>query len=144
MRLGGSLAPWHELENAHWLRLQPATGPGRGSVAAQLLDDLRTAPTRRDRARAADWALRVSCTKRLRLRGAYGRLGALAVAAHTPAGTAHGTAENSQLSRACGLPVHELANLLDLLGEVGFVTSWKFEPDSEDLTWILHPPAAAP
>ncbi|MGW0703760.1 hypothetical protein ACWD0A_31530, partial [Streptomyces sp. NPDC002867] len=61
MRLGSTLTPWCELEDAHWLmRLTASPGRSPGPVWVQLLSHHGPHPARHQRARAADWALRTA------------------------------------------------------------------------------------
>ncbi|MGW3687105.1 hypothetical protein [Streptomyces sp. NPDC005125] len=88
MRLGRDLAPWDELEEARWLlRLpHPTEQMGPRTAAGQLLDAtvLTQEPARRDRQRAADWALRVVSRPRLRALPAADRVTALVLTRTTP------------------------------------------------------------
>ncbi|MER8072983.1 hypothetical protein ABTZ59_32385 [Streptomyces sp. NPDC094034] len=140
MRLPRGHALWQELEDARWLRME-STGTFRHrSVRAQILDDLSTGVTRRERARAADWALRVTCLRHLRHSSAAGRLTVLTLTAHTSAGSPHGLADSGQLRRLCDLSAVQLAQALDLFTNSGLLTSWALDAVSEDLTWTLAQP----
>ncbi|MGP3927227.1 hypothetical protein [Streptomyces sp. 8N616] len=102
LRLGHETGLWHELEQAQWLRVLPPPDPSPSPTGIQLLDHalLYQAPGRRDRAHAADWALRTTSRAPLRVLSASLRLTALALAAHMPPGQLHGAAEADQLARA--------------------------------------------
>lgn len=143
MRLNADPTPWQDLEQAHWLhRLPAANRPASRAASMQLLDPavLSQLPGRAGRIRTADWALRTSYTNRLRCLDVAGRLTALALAAHTPAGESNGTARCIQLNRMCGLPPHQLHHTLDGLIRAGFIVSWLLAPDSENLTWTADQP----
>ncbi|MFE9400095.1 hypothetical protein [Streptomyces flavidovirens] len=143
MRLSSSRAPLEELEDTRWLH-SPTGEPSdhyRQGLTARILDaTVRTqAPARRDRARAADWALRICHAKHIRVLDVAPRLLALALASHTPAGSTHGLVELDQLTRICGLEPRQLTDQLDLLAAARCVQYWTFEPSTEDLTWALTP-----
>jgi hypothetical protein len=139
MRLGSYRKPLKELTDAHWLYSATAELSERQhqGFSAYILDaTVRTqAPARPDRARAADWALRVSHAKHIHQLDAAPRLLALALSSHTPAGTAHGLAERVQLTRVCGLGPRELAESLDSLVAAHCLQDWTLEPNTEDLKW---------
>jgi hypothetical protein len=116
MRLGSTAAPWHELEDAHWLT-RPFAFPA-GHVTSQLLDPLGPLPARRRRARAADWALRTTRIPGIRDLEPIGALIALALAAHSFPEHPHGI-DREVLCRTCGLTPAELARSLDRLQPAG-------------------------
>lgn len=96
------------------------------------------APTRADRARAANWILRTCQTGEIRQLDTSPRLLALALAAHLPDEPgAPASAEQEVLARMCGLPPHELIPLLDILAATRFLRSWAHGAVPEDLHWEL-------
>ncbi|MFZ4240371.1 hypothetical protein ACOZGD_35045 [Streptomyces murinus] len=121
-----------ELADSGWL----CQGSSAGDTAdSRLTDPLFGGAGRRQRARAADWSLRVG-----HRHGGAGltvavRLVSLALAAHTPTGTTAGRAEADQVARRCGLPPEELISTLRLLAARQTITSWELASDSGDLTW---------
>ncbi|MFD7757262.1 hypothetical protein [Streptomyces sp. NPDC059757] len=138
MRLARDLAPWDELEDARWLhRLPHPTEQMEPRTAAQLLDAtvLTQEPARRDRHRAADWALRAVSQPRLRTLPAEDRLTALVLAAHHSPGTGRTGMEADRLTRTCGLNQNMLTATLDRLVSVNAVGAWTFEPVTEDVSW---------
>ncbi|MFE4958948.1 hypothetical protein ACFRCW_34210 [Streptomyces sp. NPDC056653] len=143
MRLSSHITPHRELAEARWLH-SPAAPPaaGHGGFTAQLLDAavLTQAPARSDRARAADWALRVCRAGQLRPLGPVPRLLALALTAQAPAAAENGLGERDQLAYMCGLTTRELTHVLDLLVDAGFLQSWQFDPSTEDAVWSLATP----
>ncbi|MGW3736835.1 hypothetical protein [Streptomyces sp. NPDC005148] len=139
MRLGRALAPWDELEDTRWLRLLPHPTEQRGhrTAAAQLLDAavLTQEPARRDRHRAADWALRTVSRPRLRALPAADRLTALVLAAHHSPNAGRTSMEADHLTRTCGLDRNTLTATLARLVAVNTVGAWTFEPVTEDVSW---------
>jgi hypothetical protein len=147
MQLGPGSAPWQELEHARWLcRLPTAPASGRSGVAAQFLDAtvLAQAPGRRDRARAADWALRVAYHAKLRSQQGPGRLVALALHAHLSPDGVRGVIEADRLAYMCAMPASTLFSLLDSIAAAGALRSWAHDPATEDITWSLPCPPAGP
>ncbi|MEU9112762.1 hypothetical protein AB0D04_13415 [Streptomyces sp. NPDC048483] len=141
--MGQGSAPWQELEQTQWLRRPPAASAlGRPGVAAQLLDGtvLARAPGRRDRPRAADWALRgASCAELHGLR-APGQLVAPALNAHLSPGRVCGVLEADRLAHVCAMAFSALAAVLDSIVAVGAMASWAHAPTAEDLAWSLRRP----
>ncbi|MFJ1847774.1 hypothetical protein [Streptomyces sp. NPDC088146] len=140
-------APHEELQDARWLYSPTRPGTGPVGFTAQLLDAaVRTqAPARRDRARAADWALRTCPAARFRPLGPLPRLLALALTAHLPAGSpAPAHAEGDLLARMCGLTPPELVHVLDLLVNTDFLQSWTYGPNPEDMQWEFTQPDPLP
>lgn len=139
MRLARTLAPWDELEDARWLRRlpHPTEQTGHRPAAAQLLDAtvLTQEPARRDRHRAADWALCVVSRPRLRALRAADRLTALVLTAHHSPGAGRTGMEADHLTRTCGLDRNTLTATLDRLVTVNTVEAWTFEPITEDVSW---------
>ncbi|MFF9157473.1 hypothetical protein ACF1AB_35220 [Streptomyces sp. NPDC014846] len=132
--------PWHELERSRWLRtMHPSTS---GEIAAQLFDAplLGQAPARPDRRRAADWALRASRPSRTGPTGVMPRLASVYLAAHADS-SGRGLTEPDRMARVCGLQPEELACVLDQLTAAGRLGAWQSCPYTEDLHWVLGPPA---
>ncbi|MFJ4836200.1 hypothetical protein ACIP79_40870 [Streptomyces sp. NPDC088747] len=130
--------PWHELEQARWLHVSPASGANE--VTAELLDAtlLDQAPARPDRTQAADWALRIACLAPAQApAGPLLQLTALYLTAHADPGTGVGAAELDQLARACGTPSAQLPDLLDQLVSTKLLASWQTCHHMEDLIWNL-------
>ncbi|WP_406516129.1 hypothetical protein OH809_38560 [Streptomyces sp. NBC_00873] len=140
--------PHKELRDAHWLHYPARPGTGRAGFTAQLLDAaVRTqAPARRDRARAADWALRTCPAARFRPLGPLPRLLALVLTAHLPAGSPQAPvlAEGDLLARMRGLNPPELVHVLDLLVDTDFLQSWAYGPNPEDVQWEFALPDPFP
>ncbi|MFE5097405.1 hypothetical protein ACFRCI_45810 [Streptomyces sp. NPDC056638] len=141
MRLGAHTAPHTELEEACWLwsPARPKTGlEGFMDVAVRT-----QALTRRDRARAADWALRTCPAARIR---PLPRLLALVLIAHLPADSPQAPllAEGDLLARMCGLTPPELVHVLDLLVDTHFLQSWSYSPNPEDVQWEFALPNPLP
>jgi hypothetical protein len=135
MQLSSSSSSWQELEEARWLRLCPGQPP---AVEADLLEHFGPLPARRDRLRAADWALRTVRAAHIRRLSGKGGLLALALAAHLPAGSTQGMAEVGRLCRDCALAPQELASLMEHLQQAGQVETWLLDPTTEDVTWIKN------
>ncbi|MFE7704922.1 MULTISPECIES: hypothetical protein [unclassified Streptomyces] len=139
MRLGRALAPWDELEDARWLhRLpHPTEQTGHRTAAAQLLDAavLTQETARRDRHRAADWALRAVSRSRLRALPAADRLTALVLTTHRSPNAGRSSMEADHLTRTCGLDQHTLTATLNRLVSVYAVEAWTFELVTEDVSW---------
>ncbi|MFE6682562.1 hypothetical protein [Streptomyces sp. NPDC057729] len=144
MQLGPGNGPFTELEDARWLHSLTLPRSGREGFTAQLLDvAVRTqAPARKDRARAADWSLRICRSKKLRQLGPIPCLLALALTAHPSAGElgVPACAEQESLTRMCGLTSQKLVNVLDLLAGADFLHYWACGSDPEDLYWELVAP----
>ena len=140
MRLGVPTAALQELRDARWL-CGPVPGSAERGFALQLLDPAvgTQAPNRADRARAADWALRVCRVSRVRTLGPGPRLLALALAAHLPAGSSSSTGEKDLLTYLCGLSPQELTQTLDLLMDSGLLQSWALDLDNADVCWVFAP-----
>ncbi|MFF0746395.1 hypothetical protein ACFYVL_38975 [Streptomyces sp. NPDC004111] len=134
MRLGRSVLPWRELEEARWLRRAAVWA---GGTEGQVVDGpvLLQVPTRCERARAADWALRVAHSRVLRAAGAEGRLLALALAASPSSEAAGAVADALSLARVCGVPCERLPGLLSFLEGLRLLESWHLEPVTGDLSW---------
>lgn len=147
MRMGSDFVPWRELEQAQWLCRMPtrATSSARPGVVAQLLDAtvLAQAPGRCDRARAADWALRLTSRSSLRAMPAPSQLVALALAAHLSPSGVCGSVEADRLAYECAMAPGALTAVLDSLVAVGAAASWAYDPVTEDITWAPPPLPAA-
>lgn len=116
MRLGGHAVPWHELEDAGWLRTAPLQRRVRCTgVRATLLDPtvLAQAVGRGERARAADWALRPEPLRVPRSSPPAIQLVSLALCTHSERGEGEVAAE--QLSRLTGMTVRLLEDVLERL-----------------------------
>lgn len=140
MRMEPASSPWQELEQARWLcRLPASASQAPRGVTVQLLDAtvLAQAPGRRERARAADWALRLTSRPVLRDVPAIGPLVALALAAHLAPHSACGCLEADRLAHVCALTPVALAEVLDRLVVAGAAMSWAYDAATEDLTWAL-------
>ncbi|WP_258043483.1 hypothetical protein [Streptomyces sp. B226SN101] len=137
MRIASEPSAFTELEAAGWLH--SPTGLTHAGISVELLDTAvrMQAPTRTDRARAANWILRVCQMDEIRQLGASPRLLALALAAHLPDETGTPAAEQEVLARMCGLPLQELTSLLDVLVAMRFLRSWAHGAVPEDLHWEL-------
>ncbi|WP_262388131.1 hypothetical protein [Streptomyces parvus] len=137
MRIGSEPSAFTELEAAGWLR--SPSGPTQAGISVELLDTAvrMQAPARADRARAANWILRICQMGEIRLLGASPRLLALALAAHPLDETGTSAAEQEVLARMCGIPLQELAPLLDMLVATCFLRSWAHSAVPEDLHWEL-------
>ncbi|MFF7233025.1 hypothetical protein [Streptomyces sioyaensis] len=140
LRMGPGSAPWQELEQARWLRRLPTTPlSGRPGVAAQLLDAtiLTQAPGLRDRARAADWALRATSQAALRGQQAPARLVTLTLHAHVSPGDVGGVLEADRLAHVCAMTSSTLYAVLNSIAAAGALASWAHDPATEDITWSL-------
>ncbi len=137
MRIASEPSAFTELEAAGWLR--SPSGPTHTGISVELLDTAvrMQAPARADRARAANWTLRICQMSEIRQLGASPRLLALALAAHLPDETGTPAAEQEVLARMCGLPLQELTPLLDMLVATRFLRSWAHSAVPEDLHWEL-------
>lgn len=137
---------WQGLEQTGWLVRLPVGGPNRTcGVTAQLLDAavLAQAPSRQDRAHAADAALRLTSCRALRNLAAPDRLTALALVTHLSPGSLRGTIEADRIGRMCAAPPDVLAATLDQLVAARATDWWSHDPAREDITWVLGPPFAA-
>ncbi|KAA0930581.1 hypothetical protein FGF04_29000 [Streptomyces apricus] len=142
LRLGAASDSWLELAQARWLRALPHTPPtDRRMMVVQLLDRglLSQHPARPDRLRAADWALRLTCSIRADFTPSP-RLVTLCLAAHSAPGSTHGTAEVEQLARECGLSVITFISAMESLAMKEVVSSWDTGRNLEDLHWALAAP----
>lgn len=105
LRMNRHSSLWQEPEQSGWLtRLatNPPWAKQRG-FAVQLLDAavLTQAPGRRDRAHAADAALRLTSCPALRSLSASEQLAGLALATYLSPGHVHGIIEADRLGRVC-------------------------------------------
>ena len=146
MRLSHDPTPWHELEHHRWLQpvQQSSTCPHDQTLTAQLVDTLSHTPSRSDRHRAADWALRVTSATPLKALPASIRLTALTLEAHYSPTHAHTGIETDRLSRACGTTAAGLGPLLDHLVEAGTIRAWACDPHTEELHWTPSRPVVRP
>ncbi|MFE0739250.1 hypothetical protein [Streptomyces sp. NPDC058855] len=125
---------WQELEEARWLR----TLPGRpGEVAAELLDSalLSQYPSRPDRHRAADWALRAGHAARTAGEGLHVQLLDIYTRALSDPTTDRGQGEIDRMGRECALEEHGLLTAMDRLVAIGSCAWWRACPDTGDLHW---------
>lgn len=120
--------PWEELAATDWLR-------PTASTTSWLIEPLIGAPSRRCRVRAADWFLRSFRSRDIRHLPAEARLVAVALASHTPARSADGVADSTQLARRCGLPPAALIGAIQLLVGNGSIKAWSYEAETGDLRW---------
>lgn len=139
MRLAHSPAAWCELEEARWLiRIAEDRHSRRGSaIHARIFDVLAPTPSRSERARAADWALRVVGHRTVRQRTASVRLAVLALAAHGNLDSAGGVVEADGLARACGLSREALFSVLDQVTATGIAANWRLDTGVGDVHWHL-------
>lgn len=140
MRMGSAFPYWEELEQAQWLRRLPTlTSEDARGVSVQLLDAtiLTQTPTRRDRARAADWALRMASHPALRGMPVVSPLVALTLAAHSSLHSCRGLLEANRFTHMCALSPGLLADVLDDLVSVGALMSWSYDSATEDIAWAL-------
>ncbi|MGV9941166.1 hypothetical protein [Streptomyces sp. NPDC003401] len=130
-----ALKPWQELERACWLRALPHRRPG--TVMGELLDSalLGQSPSRPDRQRAANWALRAGGTARSAGEDAVLQLISIHVAAHSDPATGQGLVEADKAARECGVDNQDLLQALDRLTTIGFLQWWRFCPDTGDVHW---------
>ncbi|MFI0908742.1 hypothetical protein ACH4TE_35310 [Streptomyces sioyaensis] len=145
MRLDQQSPPWQGLEQAGWLIRQAAGIPGAPcGVTAQLLDAavLTQAPSRQDRAHAADKALRLTSCRALRNLPATDRLTALVLVTHLSPGSMYGAIEADRIGRVCAVGPSALADTLDHLVAARAVDWWSYDPGAEDTTWALGPALA--
>ncbi|MFE2159916.1 hypothetical protein ACFW9M_19130 [Streptomyces lydicus] len=144
-RLDREASAWQGLEQAGWLIRLPAglTGAPCG-VTAQLLDAavLTQAPSRQDRAHAADRALRLTSCWALRNLPASDRLTALALVTHLSPDSMHGAIEADRIGRVCAVPPGVLAATLDRLVAARAADRWSYAPGAEEITWALGPALA--
>ncbi|MQL61903.1 hypothetical protein F6Q10_04495 [Streptomyces vinaceus] len=127
--------PWRELEQARWLRTLPS--PHAGAVMAKLQDPalLGQSPSRPDRQRAADWALRAGRIGRSVGDSALVQLMNVHVAAHSDPATGRGRGEADRLTRECGVANHDMPQELDRLTAIGLLEWWRICPDTGDMQW---------
>ncbi|WP_107487283.1 hypothetical protein [Streptomyces sp. MOE7] len=146
VRLDQQSSLWQVLEQTGWLVRLPAGVLGAPcGVTAQLLDGavLSQAPSRQDRAHAADTALRLASCRTLRNLPASDRLTALALVTHLSPGSIHGAIEADRIGRMCAVPPGLLAATLDRLIAAQAADWWSYDPRVEDVTWVLGPALAA-
>ncbi|MEU3480884.1 hypothetical protein ACI2LO_30865 [Streptomyces sp. NPDC033754] len=121
---------WEELAAADWLH--PAA-----PTTAWLLDPLLGLPGRRHRARAADWFLRSFRSREVRHLDATARMVMVALASHTPPGSAAAVADRSQLALRSGVLPSSLMSFLRLLTENLALGTWSYDVETGDLAWTL-------
>jgi hypothetical protein len=125
---------WQELEEARWLR----TLPGRpGEVVAELLDSalLSQYPSRPDRHRAADWALRAGHAARTAGEVPQVQLLGIYTSALSDRATGLGQGEVDRMQRECALEEHGVLTALDRLVAIGSCVWWRACPDTGDVQW---------
>ncbi|MDX3577715.1 MULTISPECIES: hypothetical protein [Streptomyces] len=125
---------WRELEEARWLRIRPSRP---GEVTAELLDSALLAqyPSRPDRQRAADWALRAGRTARAFGEGPHTQLLSLYISALSDPATGQGQGEVSRIRHECVLEEHDVLTALDRLAVIGSFEWWRVCPDTGDVQW---------
>jgi hypothetical protein len=127
--------PWQELEQARWLRVRSSPRPGE--VITELKDPalLGQSPSRPDRQRAADWALRAGQGARTAGEGLLGHLLSIHVAAHSDPVTGLGQRETDRMARECGVEAQDLRGALARLTAIGILKWWRVCPDTGDVQW---------
>ncbi|WP_253918542.1 hypothetical protein [Streptomyces sp. PAM3C] len=135
LRLSTTPRLWQELEQARWLLMFP--DQHTGVVRTELRDPalLGQSPSRPDRQRAADWALRAGRTARAAGDNAVVQLMNIHIAAHSDPATGRGQEEADRLIRACGVEGHDAPKALDRLSALGFLEWWLVCPDTGDVHW---------
>ncbi|WP_328978433.1 hypothetical protein [Streptomyces canus] len=125
---------WQELEEARWLRTLPGH---RGEVVAELLDSalLSQYPSRPDRHRAADWALRAGRAARTAGEGPHVQLLSIYTSALSDPATGQGQGEIDRMQRECALEEHGVLTALDRLVATGSCAWWRACPDTGDVQW---------
>jgi len=146
MRMDQRSSPWQELEQSGWLTRvsRSSSWARRCGVAAQLLDAgvLPQAPGRRDRAQAADRALRLTSCPALRSLSASEQLTGLALATYLSPGSLNGVIEADRLERVCAAAPGALTAALDCLVAARVADWWSYDQGSDDITWSLGPALA--
>lgn len=127
--------PWQELEQARWLCV--CTSPRPGEVMIELRDPalLGQSPSRPDRQRAADWALRAGHGARTAGESGLGHLLSIHVAAHSDPVTGRGQGEADRMAHECGVEAQDLPDALARLAAIGFLKWWQVCPDTGDVQW---------
>lgn len=130
-----------ELEGAAWLHCIDV-GPHHTStgIMGYLTDSalLTQAPGRSSRCRAADWALRVCHSLKLRNTTPASRLLTLALVAHLSANCMQALADEDVISRSTALTPEQLHHELDLLVDSQVLQHWSHDR-SGDLLWTIAP-----
>ncbi|MFG3117460.1 hypothetical protein ACGF4C_24040 [Streptomyces sp. NPDC048197] len=146
MRMGQCSSPWQELEQSGWLTRLSTNSPRarQCGVAVQVLDAavLAQAPGRRNRAHAADRALRLTSCPALRSLPASNQLTGLALATHLSPGPLNGIIEADRLARVCAAAPGALTATLDCLVAARVADWWSYDQGSDDITWALGPALA--
>lgn len=126
---------WQELEQACWLSRAPDPLPN--AVVAELRDPtlLGQSPSRPDRRRAADWALRAGREARAARAGALLQLMSVYVAAHSDPAIGRGLAESERIARECGTEQDGLPQALACLEEIGVCQGWRICAVTGDVQW---------
>jgi hypothetical protein len=132
---------WQELEEARWLRTLPGS---RGEVIAELMDSalLSQYPSRPDRHRAADWALRAGRAARTAGEGPHVQLLSIYTCALSDPATGQGQGEIDRVQRECALEKHDVITALDRLVAIGSCAWWRTHPDTGDVHWCCTTEAA--
>ncbi|MGW0633495.1 hypothetical protein [Streptomyces sp. NPDC002758] len=135
MRLYGRPELWQELAHANWLQLPDLKS---APVQVRLLDEavLDQAASRRERRRAAHWALRPAPLLLPHTAPPAVRLTALVLAAHTSA-QVHHHADMDILTRLCGHSPQQTAELLDRLTTSRILAAWHHHRDTDEVLWRL-------
>ncbi|MET8631757.1 hypothetical protein [Streptomyces sp. NPDC004680] len=135
MRLHNRREPWEELADSGWLEM-PDLKPARLDVRlhdAAILDQI---PGRRERRRAAHWALSPLPMLLPPAAPPALRLTALALAAHSSGQIFH-RIDMDTLAHLCGHSPHQTAELLDRLTHAHILTAWHPHRDTDEVLWQL-------
>ncbi|MET8646429.1 hypothetical protein [Streptomyces sp. NPDC004675] len=135
MRLHGRREPWEELADSGWLEM-PDLKPARLEVRlhdAAILDQI---PGRRERRRAAHWALSPLPMLLPPAAPPALRLTALALAAHSSGQILH-RIDMDTLAHLCGHSPHQTAELLDRLTRAHILAAWHRHRDTDEVLWQL-------
>ncbi|MGW5664054.1 hypothetical protein ACWEWG_28930 [Streptomyces sp. NPDC003758] len=127
--------PWRGLEQARWLRTLPGRRPGE--LTAELQDPalLGQSPSRPDRRRAADWALRAGRGARAAGEDAFLQLMNIHIAAHSDPATGRGQREADRIAHECGMEEQDMPDALKQLVVIGSLDWWRACPDTGDIQW---------
>ncbi|MEU6497426.1 hypothetical protein ABZ890_44945 [Streptomyces sp. NPDC046984] len=135
MRLHGRRELWEELADSGWLEM-PDLKPARLEVRlhdAAILDQI---PGRRERCRAAHWALSPPPMLLPSAAPPALRLTALALAVHSSGQILH-RIDMDTLAHLCGHSPHQTAELLDRLTRAHILVAWHRHRDTDEVLWRL-------